>query len=106
MAPFAFDPCIEWSRGDKNSGSKNRATRDAEAGRKAISVLDGRLRGVYNLKNPNKNKIKRTDGGDQETDGTDALLPLGVEGQAEKLIAEATNPANLVQMYVGWMPWL
>ncbi|GMH47727.1 hypothetical protein TrVE_jg8933 [Triparma verrucosa] len=106
LAPFAFDPCIEWSRGDKNSGSKNRATRDAEAGRKAISVLDGRLRGVYNLKNPNKNKIKRTDGGDQETDGTDALLPLGVEGQAEKLIAEATNPANLVQMYVGWMPWL
>lgn len=109
LAPFASDPCIEWSRGEKKAGGSNRVAgalvRDTRKGREAIGVIDGRLRGVYNLVNPNKRKIKRTDGGDQGNDD-DGLLPLGVEGQAEKLIAEATNPENLVQMYVGWMPWM
>jgi phosphatidylinositol kinase/protein kinase (PI-3 family) len=33
-------------------------------------------------------------------------LPLSVEGQVHKMIAEATNVENLVQLYVGWMPWV
>jgi len=31
---------------------------------------------------------------------------LSVQQQEQKLITEATNIQNLVQVYVGWMPWL
>jgi serine/threonine-protein kinase ATR len=33
-------------------------------------------------------------------------LPLNVHGQVAQLIKEATSPANLAQMYIGWMAWL
>ncbi len=29
-----------------------------------------------------------------------------VEGQVHKMITEATSHGNLVQLYVGWMPWV
>lgn len=32
-------------------------------------------------------------------------LPLGVEGQARRLIAEAVSHKNLGKMYIWWMPW-
>jgi hypothetical protein len=41
---------------------------------------------------------------DQQDDELSHLLPLFVEGQVHKMIAEATNVENLVQLYVGWMP--
>ena len=70
-------------------------------------MIQGRLKGVYNLENPNHKKIVRNDLNslDQADDMTH-LLPLSVEGQVQKMIAEATNIENLVQVYVGWMPWL
>jgi serine/threonine-protein kinase ATR len=33
-------------------------------------------------------------------------IPLSVEGQVHKMVAEATSSENLVQLYVGWMPWV
>ncbi|KAK0671217.1 hypothetical protein QBC41DRAFT_344886 [Cercophora samala] len=33
-------------------------------------------------------------------------IPLGVEGQVDMLIKEATNPRNLAAMYIGWCPFL
>lgn len=33
-------------------------------------------------------------------------LPLSTEGQAHRLIEEATDKNNLGQMYIWWMPWL
>lgn len=33
-------------------------------------------------------------------------IPLGVEGQVEELIKQATNPKNLAAMYIGWCPFL
>jgi serine/threonine-protein kinase ATR len=33
-------------------------------------------------------------------------LPLSVEGQARRLIAEAVSHKNLGKMYIWWMPWL
>lgn len=33
-------------------------------------------------------------------------IPLGVEGQVEELIKQATNPRNLSSMYIGWCPFL
>lgn len=32
-------------------------------------------------------------------------LPLSAEGQAHRLIAEATDKENLGSMYIWWMPW-
>jgi len=32
-------------------------------------------------------------------------LPLSVEGQARRLIAEAVYLGNLGKMYIWWMPW-
>lgn len=36
----------------------------------------------------------------------DESIPLGVEGQVEELIKQATNPRNLSSMYIGWCPFL
>lgn len=36
----------------------------------------------------------------------DESIPLGVEGQVEELIKQATNPKNLASMYIGWCPFL
>ncbi|KAF3768709.1 hypothetical protein M406DRAFT_98727 [Cryphonectria parasitica EP155] len=36
----------------------------------------------------------------------DESIPLGVEGQVEELIRQATNPKNLASMYIGWCPFL
>ncbi|KAH8885781.1 hypothetical protein GQ53DRAFT_797114 [Thozetella sp. PMI_491] len=33
-------------------------------------------------------------------------IPLGVEGQVEELIKQATDPKNLTAMYIGWCPFL
>lgn len=33
-------------------------------------------------------------------------VPLGVEGQVEELIKQATNLHNLASMYIGWCPFL
>nr|GEW19318.1 serine/threonine-protein kinase ATR [Tanacetum cinerariifolium] len=37
--------------------------------------------------------------------GAAPSLPLAVEGQARRLIAEAVSHKNLGKMYIWWMPW-
>lgn len=112
LEPFVRDPVIDWKRqrpqqkkgADGNSTNTIAESREAK---RSIRVIDERLRGIYNLQNPNHKKIKRID---RETDDADdemaSLMPLSVEGQVHKMIAEATSHENLVQVYVGWMPWL
>lgn len=36
----------------------------------------------------------------------DETVPLGVEGQVDELIKQATNPAFLAGMYIGWCSFL
>ena len=36
---------------------------------------------------------------------SDNKIPLSIEGQVQKLIHEATDEKNLVNMYCGWMPF-
>ncbi len=36
----------------------------------------------------------------------DESIPLGVEGQVDELIKQATDPRNLTAMYIGWCPFL
>lgn len=136
LQPFILDPIISWSRSGKTGGRSAPSTSEASdaEGRKAVGVIDGRLRGIFNLANPNLTKVKRTDvivKGERGEEADDKMLPLGVEGQCNRLISEATRPENLVrprartlsfcfahplscalaslkqvQMYVGWMAWV
>ena len=34
------------------------------------------------------------------------FIKLSVVGQVQKMVMEATSHENLVQVYVGWMPWI
>lgn len=108
LEPFLKDPVIDWKRyrsQQKSKGStQDRQTKEAK---RSINVIDERLKGIYNLRNPNLKKIRRTDGlAMDQQDDEHSQLPLSVEGQAHKMIAEATSIENLVQLYVGWMPWV
>lgn len=105
LEPFVKDPVIDWKKSRRSS--ENVASRDATLAKRSLKVIDERLQGIYNLRNPNFRKIRRTDGvEDDQDDETSHLLPLSVEGQVHKMIAEATSSENLVQLYVGWMPWI
>ena len=81
--------------------------RQTKEAKHSIKVIDERLRGIYNLRNPNIKKYMKKDRYSvaQTDESLTQLLPLSVEGQVHKMIAEATNSENLVQLYVGWMPW-
>ena len=113
LEPFLKDPIIDWKRNRsqqkkaKGSSSHHRRESEETAAKRSINVIDERLNGIYNFKNPNLRKIRRTDGmSTSEDEESQNVLPLSVEGQVHKMIAEAMSHENLVQLYVGWMPWL
>ena len=106
LEPFLNDPVIFWKkhRGQQQISGKAFSTNEAK---RSINVIDERLQGIYNIINPNFSKVPRTDGvGEQLDEELGNLLPLSVEGQVHKMIAEATNNENLVQLFFGWMPWV
>ena len=107
VEPFLKDPVIDWKR--QCTQQKNGATelpRESIEAKRSIRVIEQRLKGMYNLRNPNSRKVRRYDGHIDEDDEMARLLPLSVEGQVQKMITEASSHENLVQLYVGWMPWL
>mmetsp|Transcript_26438 Transcript_26438/g.39180 ORF Transcript_26438/g.39180 Transcript_26438/m.39180 type:complete len:225 (-) Transcript_26438:136-810(-) len=106
LEPFLKDPVIDWKRQRAQQKQGKSGGENVEA-KRSIKVTEGRLRGVYNLRNPNTKKIRRTDGYSvNHEDEMAHILPLSVEGQVHRMIAEATSSENLVQLYVGWMPWV
>jgi serine/threonine-protein kinase ATR len=112
LEPFLKDPIIDWKRhrGQQTAGETvNKESSDGSIeAKRSIKVIEGRLKGMYNLRNPNYKKIKRTDGQAPLADDDDManIIPLSVEGQVHKMINEACSHENLVQLYVGWMSWL
>jgi len=129
LEPFVKDPVIDWGRrkshktakaiGTNNNSSSKHEQREeqkylTEHAKRNINTIDERLKGIYNLRNPNLRKISRQDGnGSQhynnhllDEDESAMLVPLSVEGQVHKMIAEATSHENLLQLYIGWMPWV
>jgi len=108
LEPFLKDPVIDWKR-QRTSQKDVKSNLDASSleAKRSIKVIDERLQGVYNLRNPNSKKIQRTD--NYQTDPEDEMthiLPLSVEGQVLRMINEATSHENHVQLYIGWMPWV
>lgn len=59
----------------------SRQAHDLAILQRAISSIEARLRGVV------------------------VGVPLPVEGQARRLIADAVSLDNLGKMYIWWMPW-
>lgn len=110
LEPFLKDPVIDWRRHrtqqkeGTNTASFHRETVEAK---RSAKIIEGRLKGIYNLRNPNTKKIRRVDGHSfDEDDEMTSILPLSVEGQAHKMITEASSHENLIQLYFGWMPWI
>lgn len=110
LEPFLKDPIIDWKkigRSSQRQGITNTSVRDVKQAERSMKVIDERLRGIYNLKNPNFTKIRRSDHVEIDHDeDMSRMIPLSVEGQVQKMIAEATNHENLIQLYIGWMPWI
>ena len=91
-------------KGVKDAEEIKRVTaKDAEEARKVIANIEGRLNGEYNLINPN---IKKMNKDTAITSEPVHFTKLSVEGQVQRMIMEATSKDNLVQVYVGWMPWI
>lgn len=101
LEPFLKDPVINFSSNKNQQKAQIASAKAVDAMRK----IDGRLNGMYNLTNPNYRKVTRRDGGSQEEDES-TNVALSVEGQVQRMINEATSHENLVQVYVGWMPWI
>lgn len=109
LEPFLKDPVIDWKRHrsqQKRSSTVTNDDRQTREAKRSIKVIDERLQGIYNLRNPNLKKYRRTDRYADQDDELAHLVPLSVEGQVQRMIEEATSNENLVQLYVGWMPWL
>ncbi|RAL53196.1 hypothetical protein DM860_006868 [Cuscuta australis] len=83
LETFVHDPLVEWTKSHKSSGVE---VQNPHAQR-AISNIEARLQGVV------------------VGVGAAPSLPLAVEGQARRLIAEAVSHKNLGKMYIWWMPW-
>lgn len=83
LETFIHDPLVEWTKSHKSSGIE---VQNPHAQR-AINNIEARLQGVL------------------VGVGAAPSLPLAVEGQARRLIAEAVSHKNLGKMYIWWMPW-
>ncbi|WIA34494.1 hypothetical protein OEZ86_012821 [Tetradesmus obliquus] len=87
---FLHDPLVDWARGSKGGSAAAAAGPEAEnpQAKDALAVMEGRLSGTLL--------------------GVAAIpsLPLSCEGQAARLIEEASDHENLGKMYIWWMPWL
>jgi len=124
LEPFVKDPVIDWKRqrqqsaNERGAGDENARNvvldQTQIAAKQSINVIDERLQGIYNLRNPNIAKLQRSlmkrTGGiapdqDYEEEHTH-IVPLSVEAQVHKMISEASSPENLLQMFVGWMSWV
>ena len=85
LQTFLHDPLVEWSGGAH--GALNPSSGDNTYAREAMANIASRLAGVVVGVNATPS------------------LPLSVEGQTDRLIAEATSKENLGMMYIWWMPW-
>jgi len=123
IEPFIRDPTVAWNRsgraqrGDTDSHGRqvtNFQDHENADAMEALLKISERLSGVYNLVHPNQEKLLKACHSRKQQNPSKGLgslkeegsLPLSVQGQVQRLISEATAQENLVQMYIGWQPWL
>lgn len=117
LEPFIRDPTVAWGRtgraqreitGRQKAGGAVHDTVNSDA-QQALERISERLDGIYNIAKiaeairQNRGTVPPSLA--PATAGAESL-PLSVEGQVHRLIQEATSNENLVQMYIGWMPWM
>ena len=108
LEAFLHSPLVDWKR-------HKIATADGNFNQNALEVLERtkkRLNGVYNydaVTAAEKAKAYRSgvkyEKKNIRRELSDNKIPLSIEGQVQKLIHEATDEENLVNMYFGWMPF-
>ena len=126
LEPFLRDPTVNWGRiGSAQQHQQLKTNQQPSKAGHLVSEVDNveaeeylmkitkRLDGVYNISHPRAYEIFRQYRSRKEAmpvRGVGATveesLPLSVQGQVQRLIEEATDNANLAQMYFGWTPWL
>ena len=115
LEPFIKDPVIDWttSKAKQTISSDKIPVYDAHSMKEKVNVIKERLSGICNLQNPNYEKLIRRGKIDQDIRNRakqdkmmEDVIPLSVEGQVQKLCAEASKNENLLQMYCGWTPWV
>ena len=85
LETFLHDPLVEWT---KRNTQGDVADSENPRAKEVLNKISSRLRGVVVGVNAKES------------------IPLSVEGQARKLVEEATKIDSLAKMYVWWMPWL
>jgi serine/threonine-protein kinase ATR len=97
LETFVHDPLVEWSKavksgagtrgGDAAKAAGRDETAEQERGKEALEKIRSRLEGVV------------------VGVGSAPSLPLSPQGQARRLIEEATSRKSLGAMYIWWMAW-
>lgn len=105
LEPFLNDPVINFKSKNQQKSKEDKVAKDTKTAMASMAKIQGRLNGEYNITNPNKNKKNKKKDATTMVDTTH-FTKLSVEGQVQKMIMEATDKENLVQVYVGWMPWI
>jgi serine/threonine-protein kinase ATR len=130
LEPFLRDPTVAWSRTgraqreevQRHGSSINNANTNGSSilqdrlnseATDMLKRISARLSGIYHFLHPHRERLIRgakARGQVVPTRGVgpsrEELLPLSVQGQAQKLIEEATALENLSQLYYGWQAWL
>lgn len=113
LEPFIKDPVIDWKKQRTQQSVPLASTKDESQGeaKRSIKVIKERLSGICNLRNPNYRRLRGIIPQDvrqrvEQDNMMKDIIPLSVEGQVQKLCTEASKNENLVQVYVGWMPWI
>lgn len=88
MDTFVHDPLVDWAKSEEKRGS-SRADKEADnpQARDWLDTISGRLQGTL---------LGVT---------SEPCMPLSVQGQAQRLIQEATSIENLSRMYIWWQAW-
>ncbi|PVU94951.1 hypothetical protein BB561_002143 [Smittium simulii] len=79
---FVHDPLVEWSTHKPKRGTISSTVNSKDLAGVALLAIRYKLAGVFNNAH------------------------LSVTGHVDELIKEATNPAKLCKMYIGWAPFL
>ena len=88
LETFVHDPLVEWSASRKGGGGRRGETEAGGRGKEALDKITSRLEGVV------------------VGVGSAPSLPLSPQGQARRLIEEATSRKGQGSMYIWWMSWM
>ena len=97
LETFVHDPLVEWSKAVKSGGC---------SGRRLGGDGQGANFGAEAERGGRRTRLKALGSSSQRITEPVPSLPLSPQGQARRLIEEATSRKSLGAMYVWWMAWM